>query len=343
MAINKATLAKEIDGVIEYIYPKTSGDIVVYDDTRSVSAMISHLETDKVDKEDGKGLSTNDFTNQMLSKLNSIAENANNVSVDSALSSESTNPVQNKVIYDRFENLTSLVNSNKLANDANVTELNSRINTVDNDVRTSIATYKEAHDQDINTVNNRIEALAESIGETIDESGVGISQRISDLNDRIENVSSNLTEVINTNEASTSDRFAAVDNKFEEVNGRFDNLNRNLGDITGDISSELGNLGDSLTEAINNLNEKKEEKHTFINYVLRASNWINGVYSIESLYPSSKYLVILNKGVLTEEESEALGMANINGTTLDSTVNEFIAIGDAPTIDIPVILELVEL
>ena len=72
MAINKATLAKEIDGVIEYIYPKTSGDIVVYDDTRSVSAMISMLVNNKVDKEDGKGLSSNDFTTALKNRLEGL-------------------------------------------------------------------------------------------------------------------------------------------------------------------------------------------------------------------------------------------------------------------------------
>lgn len=83
----------------------------------------------KVDKVSGKGLSTNDFTStyksnvdantsarhthsnkeildatsaaftsDLKTKLDSIASGATNVSVDSALSSTSTNPVQNKVV-----------------------------------------------------------------------------------------------------------------------------------------------------------------------------------------------------------------------------------------------------
>lgn len=83
----------------------------------------------KVDKVSGKGLSTNDFTNtyksnvdantsarhthsnketldattapfttELKSKLDGIASGANKVTVDSALSSSSTNPVQNKVV-----------------------------------------------------------------------------------------------------------------------------------------------------------------------------------------------------------------------------------------------------
>lgn len=52
----------------------------------------------KVDKVSGKGLSTNDYTTAEKEKLAGIAEGANKTTVDTALSSTSTNPVQNKVI-----------------------------------------------------------------------------------------------------------------------------------------------------------------------------------------------------------------------------------------------------
>lgn len=52
----------------------------------------------KVDKVTGKQLSTNDFTNELKTKLDGISEGANKVIVDSELSSTSENPVQNKVI-----------------------------------------------------------------------------------------------------------------------------------------------------------------------------------------------------------------------------------------------------
>ena len=56
-------------------------------------------DTTKVDKVDGKGLSTNDFTDTYKTKLDGIETGANKTVVDSALSSTSTNPVQNKAIY----------------------------------------------------------------------------------------------------------------------------------------------------------------------------------------------------------------------------------------------------
>ena len=63
----------------------------------------------KVDKVDGKGLSTNDYTTAEKNKLSGIDEGANKTTVDSALSSSSTNPVQNKVVNTAITNLNTLV------------------------------------------------------------------------------------------------------------------------------------------------------------------------------------------------------------------------------------------
>lgn len=52
----------------------------------------------KVDKVDGKGLSANDYTTDEKNKLAGIEAGANKTVVDTALSSTSTNPVQNKVV-----------------------------------------------------------------------------------------------------------------------------------------------------------------------------------------------------------------------------------------------------
>ena len=51
-----------------------------------------------VQKESGKGLSTNDYTTTEKTKLNGIETGATKTTIDSSLSSSSTNPVQNKVI-----------------------------------------------------------------------------------------------------------------------------------------------------------------------------------------------------------------------------------------------------
>lgn len=87
----------------------------------------------KVDKENGKGLSSNNYTTAEKSKLAGIEAQANKTVVDSNLSDSSTNPLQNKVIHSALDNkfdkssiITSIpttatndsVPSMKLVNDA---------------------------------------------------------------------------------------------------------------------------------------------------------------------------------------------------------------------------------
>lgn len=69
----------------------------------------------KVDKVDGKGLSTNDYTTAEKDKLAGIATGANKTVVDSALSSTSTNPVQNKAVNTAITNLNNLVGDTKVS------------------------------------------------------------------------------------------------------------------------------------------------------------------------------------------------------------------------------------
>lgn len=69
----------------------------------------------KVDKVDGKGLSTNDFTTSEKDKLANIEAEANKTIVDSALSSTSANPIQNKAVNAAISNLNTLVGDTSVA------------------------------------------------------------------------------------------------------------------------------------------------------------------------------------------------------------------------------------
>lgn len=57
----------------------------------------------KVDKVDGKILSTNDYTDDEKTKLSGIETGANKTIVDNDFSDVSTNPLQNKVITELFQ------------------------------------------------------------------------------------------------------------------------------------------------------------------------------------------------------------------------------------------------
>ena len=73
-------------------------------------ATTTQLDT-KVDKVTGKGLSTNDYTTEEKTKLSNIEDGANKTVVDIALSSTSTNPVQNKVINTKLDSMQSDIDS----------------------------------------------------------------------------------------------------------------------------------------------------------------------------------------------------------------------------------------
>lgn len=63
----------------------------------------------KVDKVDGKSLSTEDYTTEEKNKLSRIESGANKTTVDGSLSSTSTNPVQNKVVNSALQSYLPLI------------------------------------------------------------------------------------------------------------------------------------------------------------------------------------------------------------------------------------------
>ena len=70
-----------------------------YLDDDGLNYFYTQLKTIFVLQETGKTLSDNNFTDALLTKLNGIETGANKTIVDSTLKNDSTNPVQNKVIY----------------------------------------------------------------------------------------------------------------------------------------------------------------------------------------------------------------------------------------------------
>ena len=110
-----------INDVPEGVSPSTTTpkmDGTVATGTETAYARGDHVhpsDTTKVDKVSGKGLSTNDYTTTEKNKLAGIDEGANKTVVDSAMSSTSTNPVQNKVIYDSLATKVDKVTGKELS------------------------------------------------------------------------------------------------------------------------------------------------------------------------------------------------------------------------------------
>ena len=61
----------------------------------------------KVDKEDGLGLSSNDYTNEEKSKLAHIESEATKTIIDKALNLSSTNPVQNATVASAIDDINN--------------------------------------------------------------------------------------------------------------------------------------------------------------------------------------------------------------------------------------------
>lgn len=107
-------LAADPKGNVIKYYAGGSKWLPLNDDTDNVqSARIEALESGKVDKVEGKELSSNDFTNAYKTKLDGIAAQANKTIVDNSLTSTSTTnalaAAQGKALKDLIDALTTRV------------------------------------------------------------------------------------------------------------------------------------------------------------------------------------------------------------------------------------------
>ena len=98
----------------------------------------------KVDKISGKGLTTNDFTDTLKTKLDGIASGANKTVVDASLSTTSTNPVQNKVINTALGNKVDKVSGKGLSTNDFTTELKTKLEGIEAGAEKNYIVYNGA-------------------------------------------------------------------------------------------------------------------------------------------------------------------------------------------------------
>ena len=130
----------------------------------------------KVDKEIGKGLSSNDFTDELKDKLVNLNPGGSAITVDAELSATSENPVQNKVIYTALENKVN-VDGNKVLSSNDFTDAekeklsgiapNATAVTVDRllDKDSENAVSNKAVTNNINTLTGNINNLQTAVNE----------------------------------------------------------------------------------------------------------------------------------------------------------------------------------
>ena len=117
------------------------------------------------------------------------------------------------------------------------------------------------------------------------------------------------------------------------------------GNKTFDIEEALNKNWDKVNEGFSEMEEYidtaiKEIKPAYQEYLMIASGWTENAYSFENVYPSETYDIEISlSSSATNEMVEAFNSATITGSVESNIVTAF---GDIPTIDILVIVKVVE-
>lgn len=192
--LNAVVHIKDENGNVNNIFPATKiANVEGLQSALNAKANSSDVTSGlagKVDKETGKGLSTNDYTTAEKNKLAGIEAQANKTVVDSALSSSSTNPVQNKVIN------TAIASK---ADASTVTALSGRVtqNETDIDTQTAridaiVALPEGSTTGDAELMDIRVKAD----GTTANSAGEAVRDQVNDLKSNIERIESNVYTLI---------------------------------------------------------------------------------------------------------------------------------------------------
>ena len=159
---------------------------------------IQALLDNKVDKENGKGLSDTNFTQAEKEKLAGIEAGANkfSITIDSSLSSTSTNPVQNKVVKTELNKKASTsleINGHALTSSFNLTA-----EEVEADPKGTAASAISAHNEDdtahdsiqlrVNTNTDNISEISETLEAHIDANNeIHLTQEIKEQIEKASN------------------------------------------------------------------------------------------------------------------------------------------------------------
>lgn len=197
----------------------------------------------KVDKVNGKQLSTEDFTTTLKNKLEAIESGANKITVDTAMSTTSTNPVQNKIV--------------KAAIDA----VSTKVDNIIDDAPEAYDTLKEISEY-ISTHETEYEALLAISNNKVDkEAGKGLSTNdfTDELLDKLNGIEGGSTNITVDDELSSTSR-NPVQNKIinaalEEINTNLSEINTNFGEINTSLEDKI-----SISNVVNSISSSEGNK-----------------------------------------------------------------------------------
>lgn len=251
-------------------------------------SVIKAAVANKVDKVAGKELSSNDFTDEEKDKLTGIESGATKVEVDAALNSTSTNPVQNKIIYEALDNKVNKETGKGLSSNDFTDELKKKL--VDLDPGASAVTIDaELSDTSENPVQNKVIYAALEDKVTVEEGKVLSSNDFTnDEKEKLANIEPNATKVI-VDRVLDKDSDNAVSNKA---------VTNNINTLTGNVNNlqtAINDLQTSSTEAINtikvnNVEITKENKSVNI-----ATDEVSILYDDSKLHLPDAWITYLQK------------------------------------------------
>ena len=150
----------------------------------------------------------------------------------------------------------------------------------------------------------------------------------------------------NTAFIETSENSFTLHDSFEIVEGtQIDVVYMNALEITNAVTydhlnavqTHIDDVDSKITTLEGDVAEKSN-KSIYVEAIMSASIWSSNIYSFETTYPHSRYDIDISLGACTKEQFEAFGGAMIVGSLTSNIVT---AIGDVPTVDIPIIIKVV--
>lgn len=243
--------------------------------------IVARLNT-KVEAEDGKGLSTNDYTTEEKNKLAGIAEGATKITIDTSLSASSTNPVQNSAVHSAISNLNSLVGDTAVSEQIStaVTEAKTYTDEVGSGLQTQINTITNNPDTEgvINSINEFTQyisdhgEIAEGFRSDIDSK---VSQEVFDatIGDMSEFQDNDTGEQLSVAEVFSGygERLNAVTSfiggigeegelvEYGNLSDYIDSVKREIQDVTGSMKVFIDDEELTHDEAIDNINDRVSE------------------------------------------------------------------------------------
>ena len=171
-----------------------------------------------------------------------------------------------------------------------------------------------------------------------------------DVQEAIANIPEGSTPIVNNlttggaNMALSAEQGKVLNALISEHAGNKDNPHGVTAEQVGAPTTEYMNMRDmAVLDAskayTNTAVNGKSSKPTYATATMSASGWSGNTYSFEATYPKASYDISVEVApTATAEQFEAFGGAMICGSH-DSNVAT--ALGDVPTVDIPIIIKVV--